>query len=101
WWQVGPDDADAEGRNAPVLCSRVDWGAVRAGPSDTVRWDRGPGPGLATGSDHRGMRSHLRRLGPVALIAVLVIGLVPAATASDYDTSAAAVAHAEYDTLNP
>jgi uncharacterized protein YkwD len=46
------------------------------------------------------MRSHLRRLGPVALIAVLVIGLVPAATASDYDTSAAAVSAAEYDALN-
>jgi uncharacterized protein YkwD len=41
------------------------------------------------------MRSHLRRLGPVALIAVLLVGLVPSVTASDVDTSAAARASAE------
>ena len=41
------------------------------------------------------MRSHLRRLGPVALAAVIAITLVPAATASDYDTSAAAMNAAE------
>jgi len=41
------------------------------------------------------MRSDLRRLGPVALAAVIAITLVPAATASDHDTSATAMHAAE------
>ena len=45
------------------------------------------------------MRSHLRHVGPLALIAMLLAGLVPAATASDLDTSSAAMRAAEYDAL--
>jgi uncharacterized protein YkwD len=45
------------------------------------------------------MRSHLRRLGPVALAAALVISVVPAATASDHDTSAEARIAAEREAL--
>jgi uncharacterized protein YkwD len=45
------------------------------------------------------MRSHLSRLGPVILVTALVVGLVPAVTASDYDTSSAAISAAEYDAL--
>jgi uncharacterized protein YkwD len=45
------------------------------------------------------MRSQLRRLGPLALIAMLLVGLVPAATAADYDTSSTAIRSAEYDAL--
>lgn len=45
------------------------------------------------------MRSHLRHLGPLALIAVLLVGLVPAATASEIDTSSAAMRAAENDAL--
>ena len=45
------------------------------------------------------MRSHLRHLGPVALIGILLIGLVPAATASEIDTSSAAMRAAENEAL--
>ena len=45
------------------------------------------------------MRSHLRRLGPVALAALMAITLVPVTTASDYDTSATAVTAAEREAL--
>jgi uncharacterized protein YkwD len=41
------------------------------------------------------MRSHLRHLGPVALIIGLLIGLVPAATAAEIDTSSTAMRAAE------
>jgi uncharacterized protein YkwD len=45
------------------------------------------------------MRSHLRRLGPVALALTLVAGLVPAATATDTDVSSAAIEAAERHAL--
>jgi uncharacterized protein YkwD len=45
------------------------------------------------------MRSHLRRLGPIALAVVIAVALVPATAASDYDTSSAAVAAAEREAL--
>ena len=46
------------------------------------------------------MRSHLRHLGPVALIVVLLAGVVPAATAAEIDTSAAAMRAAEAHALD-
>jgi len=46
------------------------------------------------------MRSHLRHLGPVALIIVLLIGVVPAATAAEIDTSTAAMRAAEIHALD-
>jgi uncharacterized protein YkwD len=45
------------------------------------------------------MRSHIRRLGPVALAAALAISMVPVATASDHDTSAEARIAAEREAL--
>jgi len=45
------------------------------------------------------MRSHLRHLGPIALIGILLIGLVPAATAAEIDTSADAMRAAENTAL--
>ena len=45
------------------------------------------------------MRSHLRHLGPIALIGALLIGLVPATTAAEIDTSAAAMRAAENTAL--
>ena len=45
------------------------------------------------------MRSHLRHLGPVGLIIILLIGVVPAATAAEIDTSAAAMRAAEAHAL--
>ena len=46
------------------------------------------------------MRSHLRHLGPVALIFVLLIGVVPAATAAEIDTSSTAMRAAELHALD-
>ena len=46
------------------------------------------------------MRSHLRRFGPVVLLAALIVGIVPAATAADHDTSGEAVVSAEADALS-
>lgn len=45
------------------------------------------------------MRSAIRRLTPLALAAALVVALVPAAAASELDTSSTAIAAAEKDVL--
>jgi hypothetical protein len=46
------------------------------------------------------MRSHLRRLGPVTLALILIIGLAPSVGAADVDVSDAAKAAAERHALN-
>ena len=45
------------------------------------------------------MRSRLRSLGPLALSIAIVVALVPGVTATDYDTSSAAVSSAEQTAL--
>ena len=63
-------------------------------------WDARAVPERATGDDHFDMRSHLRRLGPLALVLVLVVGLAPSVGAADVDVGDAAKTAAEHHVLD-